>query len=87
MYPVVYMRFETFFRVCAFNLFYARANQNEYKDFEEMLSGGARISSSSLGLKAAEKKLAKRVEKKVYCFPVLRMDPVSWALALLCCRR
>eukprot|EP00903_Cladosiphon_okamuranus_P015397 g14221.t1 len=41
------------------------ASENEYKDFEEMLSGGARISANSLGLKAAEKKLAKRVEKKV----------------------
>ncbi|CAB1097990.1 unnamed protein product [Ectocarpus sp. CCAP 1310/34] len=41
------------------------ASETEYSDFEAMLSGGARISSNSLGLKAAEKKLAKRVEKKV----------------------
>ncbi|CAM9598700.1 unnamed protein product [Scytosiphon promiscuus] len=41
------------------------ASENEYNDFEAMLTGGARVSSNSLGLQAAEKKLAKRVEKKV----------------------
>ncbi|CAM9600696.1 unnamed protein product, partial [Hapterophycus canaliculatus] len=41
------------------------ASENEYNDFEAMLTGGARVSANSLGLQAAEKKLAKRVEKKV----------------------
>ncbi|CAM9244958.1 unnamed protein product [Pylaiella littoralis] len=40
------------------------ASETEYSDFEAMLSGGARLSANSLGLQAAEKKIAKRVEKK-----------------------
>jgi len=50
------------FGCCAF----VPGAQTDYSAFEEMLSGGARVSSNNLGLKAAEKKLAKRVEKKVH---------------------
>lgn len=41
------------------------ASENEYNDFEAMLTGGARVSSDNLGPKAAEKKLAERVEKQL----------------------
>lgn len=39
--------------------------QTDYTDFEAMLSGGVPTSADSLGHAVAEKKLAKRAEKKV----------------------